>query len=169
MNVMMFNQFGTRHSTIVLASTWGPKHSLTREKHTAQWLARTACVNMRVFRSCFCVQALGVSQVSSVTSKSTSDSLYLDMLSHMQLHSIWIESTPRDDIKFTRGRDSRFSHFKSCVSSVCMNECMNVMMLNVTFWEIRDSKTSSRSLHQKWEHIQYPTFDRVSSFLICPQ
>ena len=38
-----------------------------------------------------------------------------------------------------------------------MNEWMNVMMFNVIFWEIRDSKTSSRSLHQKltkWAEIQ---------------
>ena len=30
---------------------------------------------------------------------------------------------------------------------------MNVMMLNVTFWEIRDSKTSYRSLHPKITNV----------------
>ena len=38
-----------------------------------------------------------------------------------------------------------------------LSKWMNVMMFRATFWEIRDSKTSSRSLHQKitkWPEIQ---------------
>ena len=43
-----FDQFATRHITIVLAWTLGPKHGLTREKHEARWLVRAACVKMTV-------------------------------------------------------------------------------------------------------------------------
>ena len=39
--------------------------------HEVRWLARAAWVNMRVFRSCICVQALVVSRVPSVKSEST--------------------------------------------------------------------------------------------------
>ena len=46
-------------------------------------------------------------------------------------------STPSQDVRSTSGEDTR------------INERMNVMMFNVAFWEIRDSKTSSRSLHKK--------------------
>ena len=35
------------------------------------------------------------------------------------------------------------------IKSEIMNERMNFTMFNFTFWEIRDSKTSSRPLHQK--------------------